>query len=152
MFLDRLEETDQKILKLLIENARYTYSEIGSRLGLSRVAVKNHVRELEKRGIIEAYTTILDPQKLSDAVSCFFEIETKPETFREVVQILSDAPEITQIYQTTGNCRLHVHAVLSGQEELDRFLSEVINKLPGAVSVETSVILSRIKDVKGLRL
>ena len=64
MFLSGLDELDQKILALLVENARYSYSEIGEKLGYSRVAIKNHVDALEKRGVIEGYTTIINPQKL----------------------------------------------------------------------------------------
>ena len=50
MFLDGLDETDQKILRLLIQNARMSYSEIGQQVGISRVAVKMRVQALEKRG------------------------------------------------------------------------------------------------------
>ena len=40
MFLDGLDDLDQKIVKLLIQNARMSYSEIGQKIGISRVAVK----------------------------------------------------------------------------------------------------------------
>ena len=53
MYLDQLDRLDQKILTLLIENARYSYSEIGERIGISRVAVKARIDALEKKGIIE---------------------------------------------------------------------------------------------------
>ena len=43
MFLDGLDALDQKIVQLLIENARSSYSEIGEKVGISRVAV-NHRR------------------------------------------------------------------------------------------------------------
>jgi len=76
MFLDGLDELDQKIIRLLIQNARMSYSEIGQQVGISRVAVKMRVQALEKKGIIEEYTTIINPQKISGAVSCYFEIET----------------------------------------------------------------------------
>ena len=152
MYLDGLDELDQKIIQLLIENARISYSDIGEKIGISRVAVKARIQSLEKKGVIEEYTTIINPQKLSGAVSCYFEIETKPETFHTVIQKLKDCPDITQIYQTTGHCRLHVHAIVAGQEEMDRLLQEVIDPLPGALSIQTNVILSRIKDIKGLRL
>ena len=49
MYLNGLEELDRGILALLIENARYTYSEIGEKLGVSRVAIKNHIDALEER-------------------------------------------------------------------------------------------------------
>ena len=68
MFLDGLDELDQKIVQLLIQNARMSYSEIGQKIGISRVAVKMRVQALEKRGIIEEYTTIINPQKISGAV------------------------------------------------------------------------------------
>ena len=40
MYLSGLDEIDRKMLDLLTQNARYTYSELGERLGLSRVAIK----------------------------------------------------------------------------------------------------------------
>jgi len=38
MYLDGLDELDQKIIRLLIENARISYSDIGEETGISRVA------------------------------------------------------------------------------------------------------------------
>ena len=73
MYLSGLDELDQKILQLLIENARYSYSEIGERIGVSRVAVKTHINALEEQGIIEEYTAVINPHKLSGAISCYFE-------------------------------------------------------------------------------
>ena len=79
MFLDGLDALDQQIVQLLIENARRSYSEIGQRIGISRVAVKMRIQALEQRGVIEEYTTVINPQKISGAVSCYFEIETQPD-------------------------------------------------------------------------
>ena len=49
MYLDGLDELDQKIIQLLIENARISYSDIGEKIGISRVAVKARIQSLEKR-------------------------------------------------------------------------------------------------------
>ena len=152
VFLSGLDELDQRILQLLIENARYTYSQIGERVGVSRVAVKARIDALEARGVIEEYTAVINPQKLSGAISCYFEIEAAPDAFAQVVERLSACPTVTQIYRVTGNCRLHAHAVAAGQEELERFMADTLDQLPGIRSVSTNVILSRIKDIKGLRL
>ena len=151
MYLDQLDRLDQKILTLLIENARYSYSEIGERIGISRVAVKARIDALEKKGIIEEYTTIINTQKISGAVSCYFEIEAEPARLQEIEERLCRNETITQIYRMSGNCCLHVHAVAASQEELESLLRE-IDGLPGVVRVSSRVILSRVKDVKGLRL
>lgn len=102
MFLDGLDDLDQKIIRCLIQNARMPYSEIGQQVGISRVAVKMRVQALEKKGIIEEYTTIINPQKISGAISCYFEIETVPDTLEEVISILEKNDTVTQIYRVTG--------------------------------------------------
>lgn len=152
MYLDGLDETDQKIVRLLIENARISYSDIGERIGISRVAVKARIQALEQKGVIEEYTTVINPQKISGAASCYFEIETTPECLPKVTDILNQQDIVTQIYRVTGRDKLHVHAVASSAKEMERFLHTVIDPLPGVVSCSCNMILSRIKDIKGLRL
>lgn len=152
MFLGGLDELDRKIVQSLIQNARVSYSEIGQQIGISRVAVKMRIQSLEQRGVIEEYTTIINPQKISGAVSCYFEIETIPETLSEVTDILRKNDTITQIYRVTGKNKLHIHAVAASGEEMEKLIQEVIDLLPGVTSSSCNMILSRIKDVKGLRL
>ena len=152
MYLDGLDESDQKIVRLLIENARVSYSDLGEKIGLSRVAVKARIQALEQRGISEEYTTVINPQKISGAVSCYFEIETTPGGLSEVIDILNGDDTVTQIYRVTGRDKLHVHAVAASGEEMETFLHAVIDTLPGVVSCSCNIILSRIKDIKGLRL
>ena len=152
MYLSGLDETDRKILDLLTQNARYSYSDIGERLGLSRVAIKNRMDALEQRGVIEGYTVIVNPQRTNSAISCYIEIEADPRYLDEVIKKLDACPTVTQIYRVTGACCLHVHAVAAGQEEMEKLMTELLDRLPGIRSLRTSVILQRVKDVKGLRL
>lgn len=152
MFLDGLDSVDQKIVDLLIKNARASYSEIGEKVGISRVAVKSRIQSLEQRGIIEEYTTIINPQKINGTVSCYFELETTPNSFTEIIEILKNNDSITQVYRTTGKHRLHVHALCSSNQEMETLIDEVIDTLPGVINCSCNIILSRIKDIKGLRL
>ena len=152
MFLEGLDRLDREIVQMLIQNARMSYSDIGERIGISRVAVKARIQALEQRGIIEEYTTIINPQKISGAVSCYFEMEILPEAFAAVAETLKRNETITQIYRVTGSNKLHVHAVASSGEEMEKLIREVIDPLPGVLACSCNIILSRIKDVKGLRL
>ncbi len=139
-------------MRLLIENARASYSELGEKIGISRVAVKARIQALEQRGIIEEYTTVINPQRISGAASCYFEIETAPSCLPRVIDILNQNDTVTQIYRVTGKDKLHVHAVAASGGEMEAFLHAVIDTLPGVVSCSCNMILSRIKDIKGLRL
>lgn len=152
MFLSGLDETDRRIVELLIQNARLSYSDLGEQVGISRVAVKSRIDALEKRGIIEGYTTTINPQKINGAVSCYFEIETEPAQFQAAVEVLNQHETVTQIYLVSGDSRMHVHAVAASREELEEFLQDTMYQLPGVKKLSCNIILSRIKDIKGLRL
>ena len=65
MFLSGLDETDRKLVELLIHNARMSYSDLGEAVGLSRVAVKARIRALEER--VKSYNHSLDAQRLFNA-------------------------------------------------------------------------------------
>ena len=116
VFLDGLDELDRKIVRLLIGNARISYSDLGAQ------------------------------------VSCYFEIETRPETLAEVAALLEGNETVTQIYRVTGKSKLHVHAVAASAGEMEQLMTGVIDRLPGVVCCDCNMILSRIKDIKGLRL
>ncbi|MFY9177618.1 MAG: Lrp/AsnC family transcriptional regulator [Caldicoprobacterales bacterium] len=152
MYLKGLDETDRAIIKLLTQNARMSYVDIGKAVGLSRVAVKARIDALEKKGIIEEYTTIINPQKISSAISSYYEIEVEHSSYNDVINILSSDDRVTQIYQVTGINKLHVHAITQDREEMESFLNEVMYRLPGIISFSCNIIMSRIKDIKGLRL
>lgn len=147
-----LDEIDRKILTLLSENARMSYVDIGEEVGLSRVAAKNRVLALEERGIIEKYTVIINPQKISRTISAYFEIAITPSSYDEVVKLLMQNHYITKVYQVTGSSKFHIHAILNNEDEMDDLLKNVIYKLPGLQDIYVNVILTRLKDVKNIRL
>ena len=50
MQIDGLDELDNNILSVIKKNARLSYSEIGERVGVSRVCVKNRMAVMEQKG------------------------------------------------------------------------------------------------------
>ncbi|QNL45385.1 Lrp/AsnC family transcriptional regulator [Oscillibacter hominis] len=147
-----LDEIDEKILDLLSENARMSYVDVGSAVGLSRVAAKARVQALESAGIIDKYVTVINLAKLENTVSLYLDLELEPQCVEEAIARLQQTPNITQIYLMTGGSKLHAHAVVSNDGELEHLITDVVYKLPGLVHVTCETILRRIKDVKGIRL
>lgn len=152
MKFKNMDEIDQKILTLLSQNSRLSYIDIGKKVNLSRVAVKNRIDAMENDGIIEQYSIIINPQKVGRNVSAFFDIEVEPEYFYQTASELAAKEQITDIYQMTGSSKLHVHAVLELNEDLEKFLKEEVYVLPGIVNIQCNLILSRIKTRKGIRI
>ena len=128
----------------------------GKQIGLSRVAVKlQGAGAGDKRASSKEYTTIINPQKISGSVSCYFETgdgaRDRCRRWREILR--PGTTIVTQIYRVTGRstsscaCR---RRVAGGDGTAD--LLRRSTGFPGIVACSCSTILSRIKDVKGLRL
>ncbi len=55
-----LDDTDWKIVSELLRNSRISLTEIGTNVGLSRVAVKTRIDAMCDAGIIERFTVIMN--------------------------------------------------------------------------------------------
>ena len=59
-----LDEINYKILDELIDNARIPKMEIGKRISIALVSVRDRIDEMEAAGIIEGYTAVINWNKI----------------------------------------------------------------------------------------
>ena len=59
-----LDTIDRKILALLQKNARMTVKEMSKHLNLSSTPIFERIKKLEKNGIIDHYTVVLNQEKM----------------------------------------------------------------------------------------
>ena len=66
-----MDNIDIKILDMLQKNARTPLKAIAESVFLSSPAVSTRIEHLEKQGIIKAYTSIVDKEKLGYHITAF---------------------------------------------------------------------------------
>ncbi|MFR5071643.1 MAG: Lrp/AsnC family transcriptional regulator [Bianqueaceae bacterium] len=66
-----MDRIDSEIVRLLLKNARISMSEISSCVNLSVSAVSERLKKLESSGMIQQYTTILNPQAFNKDLTVF---------------------------------------------------------------------------------
>ncbi len=102
-----MDELDQKILDLIKDDARMTYSEIADEIGkITRVSVKNRIRAMEEKGIIRGYQTIIDPTGTGNAIKFFIETRSKHGRYMEVVDFLTSIDIIREVHTISGQCKI----------------------------------------------
>lgn len=149
MNIEGLDKLDHAILSELKDNARMSYSEIGEKVGLSRVAVKNRIEVLEKKGIIRGYKTIIDETKAPEGISFILDVETVPELYQDVVEIFARDRFLRQIYSTTGECRLHCAGFAPNHRTLEHHVNHLFRTTKGIRKMSWHMLLSTWKDVDG---
>ena len=145
MWIKGLDGTDNKIINLLLEDGRMSYSEIGNIVGLSRTSVKSRISELEEKGIISGYQAIIHPQKAPEMMTFIMNVETRPEHFEDAKKKLVEAKQTVTIIETTGNCHLVVICVASNVEEMRYFVNRIYKEIDGISSINAHSILDVLK-------
>ena len=141
-----IDNIDLKILKHLSDNSRMSNAELGRILDLSRAAVRERVNSLVERGIIEAFTIVVDPRKAGTALSVYFDIVVEWTKLDEVVSKLVNYEEVTNVYQMSGERpHLHSHAMLNDPDHVERFILELHN-IEGITKVSSELLLRRFKE------
>ena len=149
MNIEGLDILDNKILDVLKDNARATFSEIGEKVGLSRVAVKNRMEILEKNGIIKGYTTVIDKTKVPLGVRFILDVEAIPELYQDVVEVLAKDRFLRQVYSTTGDCRLHAIGFAPNMNTLESHTNHLFLRTKGIRKLSWHLLLKTIKDEDG---
>lgn len=148
----KLDEIDRKILRLLTENGRLSFVDIGKELNLSRVAVRERINNLTQNGVIEKFTVVINSEKFGKQVSAFFEVDCEPAYLVDVAQTLADNPRVASCYQMTGPSTLHMHVLVDDFVALENFINNELYSLEGITRVESHILLRRFKSRNGLKL
>ena len=147
-----LDDIDRKIITILHQNGRASYTDLAKEVGLSRVAVQTRVNALMDNGTIERFACIVNPEKLGITVSAFFKVEVEPKHLMKVADALAEEPEVTSLYHMTGPSKLHMHGLFKGNREMELFLQNKLYILPGIQSVDSQVLIKRYKSRMGMKL
>ena len=119
-----MDETNKEILRLLRDNGRMPFSEIGEKLGITRVAVKKRVAKLEEEGIIRGYKAVLHRE---GEVKMYLHIVTFDEDQEELLYYLNRTGYVKEIYKMTGTNRIQATAVAPDVSEL-KYLTKMLQK------------------------
>lgn len=120
-----MDEADQRIVGILVENARISLKELSQRIGLSSPSTAQRLRRIEERGILKSSTIDLDPKALGYSLQVIVRINPLPGALHLVEQAIRDTPEFVECDKVTGeDCfigRLWVRSV----EHLDHVLDRI---------------------------
>ncbi|WP_048098369.1 Lrp/AsnC ligand binding domain-containing protein [Archaeoglobus sulfaticallidus] len=140
-----IDEKDKKIIGMLAEDSRVSYTKMAKELGITEAAIRKRVKNLEARGIIRKYTIEVDSTKLGYNVVSLTGVDTEPEKFLDVAKKLKDEEFTRSVYITTGDHMIMAEIWAKDGDELTKIISEKIGKIPGVKKICPAIILEKLK-------
>jgi Lrp/AsnC family leucine-responsive transcriptional regulator len=141
-----MDTNDLKVVYYLMRQARSTWAELGSHLGLSAPAVADRVRKLEEADVIRGYSALIDPEKVGCGLAAFiFVTLEKPEQRSVFLELVYNQPQIQECHHIAGAHDYTLKVRCQNTRDLEHLISEKIKSVPG-VKTQTTIILSTVKE------
>ncbi|NJL92384.1 MAG: Lrp/AsnC family transcriptional regulator [Anaerolineae bacterium] len=150
-----LDAIDRALLQELQTNSRISNVELAQRVELSPPAVHTRVKRLEQLGFITHYTAILDRQKLGLDMLCFIRLTLASHDLRSIENFraaILAMPEVLEAYFLTGEYDYMLKVMVQNRQHLETFLLERITPMPGIARINTSLVLTELKQTTEISL
>ena len=141
----KMDETDEKILKNLMVDARLSARQLALKLGMSTVTILSRIKKLEKEKIICGYTAIIDHEKLGYGLTAIIEIIAKNDKIEEIENEISKFENVCAVYDITGSTDTVVIAKFKERSGLSRFVKGLA-AIPNVKNTITHVVLNTTKE------
>jgi Lrp/AsnC family transcriptional regulator, regulator for asnA, asnC and gidA len=144
-YLDKvpdIDELDEKILKLITQNARTPFLEVARECGVSGAAIHQRVQRLQNIGVISGSEFVINPEKLGYSTCAYMGIYLdKAKYHAQVAEELKKIPEIVECHYTTGQYAIFVKIQTKNNKHLKKIIDEKLLQIEGISRTETFISL-----------
>ncbi len=142
-----IDNTDLKILEILMQDAKRPYTEVAKKVNVSQGTVHVRMNKMEEAGILEKTTLRINYAKLGFDITAFIGIYLeKSALYDQVLAKLKNIPEITSIHYTTGNYSMFVKIHCRDTNHLKEVLHDKMQQVDGIERTETMISLEESLD------
>ena len=140
------DDLNQQIIRLLQDDGRAAYDEIGQKLGVSGGTVRNRVTRMRDAGMLRI-VALVDPIAADYESDAMLGIKTAAGVApTEVAQRLDPHQAVVYVMWVSGRFDLLVEVVCDEETELTNFLNDHIHGQPDIAHVEVMTRLGMFKN------
>jgi DNA-binding Lrp family transcriptional regulator len=143
-----LDSFDHAILEVLNRTARAPLGEIADKVSLSPSAVSRRISSLEKSGVIQSYTTIIDGDAIGLPMIIFVEVRLKSLSDEDIArfeQVVQTMPDITDCFLMSGNVDYLIRMRARDMAHYEQLHRNELARLPGVERLTTRFGMRAVK-------
>lgn len=144
-----LDKIDRKILRILQEEGRISFTELGERVGLSTTPCTERVRRLEREKIITGYYARIDPQSVKAGLLVFVEISLaykSGDIFEEFRRAALRLPNVLECHLVSGDFDYLIKARISEMASYRKLLGNTLLTLPHVRESKSYLVMEEAKE------
>ncbi len=148
---EKIDKLDIKILIELQKDGRRSLREIAEKLDVAEGTVYNRINKLKKMGVVENFIPIINHSKLGFDLTAIIGISAEGRHLIELEEILAKEPNVTAVYDVTGEFDAIVVAKFKTREDLNAFVKRIIG-MKHVKKTYTMLVLNVVKETHAIEL
>ena len=140
----QIDDLDEKMIRMLTENARMPISDLARVLGVARMTAQARLDRLIAQGAIAGFT-VRAGHKLRPPIRATALLTIEPRSGAAVVQRLKSLTTVERVSTTSGRFDMLIDIYASTTEELDQTLDKIA-EIKGVKGSESLIHLSQKID------
>lgn len=140
-----LDDIDRKIITVLGKDARTSLRKISELVNVSLGTVSNRVKKMEKKGIIEGYSVILNPDHIGWELNVVIGLRIQKGRLIEIQEKIAKDSRVYGVYDVTGDFDSMILARAKNRKDLDD-LSKNVLSIDGVERSITHLVLNTVKE------
>jgi DNA-binding Lrp family transcriptional regulator len=147
----KLDPTDRKILELLQSDSNITNAQLAQEIGLSPAPTLERVKKMEITGVIKSYHAVVDMAKVGLGVCTLVTVSLKghnKENINAFMKAVNDVPEVVECHHVTGQADFILKIVSADIPSYQNLMLEKLSNIDVVDNMQTTIILSTLKDSK----
>jgi len=141
-----VDELDLKILAMLREDGRRSFTEMAKRLRLSESTIRKRVLSLQTKGVIKRFTVEIEPSKIGVNTVAIVGFDVEATRLLEVADRLCELEEVRSVATSAGDHMIMTEIWTRDGRELTELISEKIGKIDGVKKICPAIILEKLKS------
>jgi Lrp/AsnC family transcriptional regulator for asnA, asnC and gidA len=138
-----LDDTDQKIIELLRQDGRMSFTEIAKRLKMPEATARYRVQRLLQTEVIQVLAWP-NPQKLGTPYVTVIFLTVENSAIDAVAVALKEVEAVRFVAITSGRYNIIIDVFFGVHTELIHFF-DTLKEIPGILSYESQFILKLLK-------
>jgi Lrp/AsnC family transcriptional regulator, regulator for asnA, asnC and gidA len=138
----KVDETDEKIIRILQADSRRAFVEIANEIGLSESAVRRRVKNLVDGMIIKRFTIELGASDKTSAITLISVASTADTS--AVSKQLMNLNGVKVVYEITGQYDIAVIIAAPAIADINKCIDDV-RKIEGVSDTDTVIILKTMR-------
>ncbi len=144
-----LDDFDRKILAVLRQDGRITFTDLAQQVGLSKTPCQQRVRRLVEKGVITGFAAIVDPAKVGLDHVAFAEVklsDTREAALKQFNAAVRAIPEVEECHMIASSFDYLLKVRTVDIRRYRIVLGEKISSLPHVASTSTFVAMETISE------